>query len=369
MKKREVVTIKMDSVSENEEFARVAVAVFLSRMDPTLEEIEDVKTAVSEAVTNAVIHGYQGGEGTITLEVSVEEDVLTVLVQDEGVGIRDVAKAMEPMYTTAPDGERSGMGFSFMEAFMDQVEVVSAPGSGTTDTMEYIRRAHQGDKEARDALVTENMGLIWSIVRRFAGRGYDLEDLFQIGSIGLMKAIDKFDLSMDVKLSTYAVPMITGEIRRFLRDDGMIKVSRPLKELAAKTGAARERLEFSLGREPTIEELAREVGASREEVAASLEAGAEVESIYRPVGRDDENGGCLMDRIAEKNSENDRVLNRMVLTALLKDLGEQEQQIILKRYFENKTQTVIASELGISQVQVSRLEKKILRQLRERMLE
>ena len=139
-----------------------------------------------------------------------------------------------------------------------------------TDTMEYIRRAHQGDKEARDALVTENMGLIWSIVRRFAGRGYDLEDLFQIGSIGLMKAIDKFDLSMDVKLSTYAVPMITGEIRRFLRDDGMIKVSRPLKELAAKTGAARERLEFSLGREPTIEELAREVGASREEVAACL---------------------------------------------------------------------------------------------------
>lgn len=163
--------------------------------------------------------------------------------------------------------------------------------------------------------------------------------------------------------------MITGEIRRFLRDDGMIKVSRPLKELAAKTGAARERLEFSLGREPTIEELAREVGASREEVAASLEAGAEVESIYRPVGRDEENGGCLMDRIAEKNSENDQVLNRMVLTALLKDLGEQEQQIILKRYFENKTQTVIASELGISQVQVSRLEKKILRQLRERMLE
>ena len=203
-----------------------------------------------------------------------------------------------------------------------------------TDNMEYIRRAHQGDKEARDALVTENMGLIWSIVRRFAGRGYELEDLFQIGSIGLMKAIDKFDLSMDVKLSTYAVPMITGEIRRFLRDDGMIKVSRSLKENAA-----------------------------------SLEAGAEVESIYRPVGRDDENGGCLMDRIAEKNSENDRVLNRMVLTALLKDLGEQEQQIILKRYFENKTQTVIASELGISQVQVSRLEKKILRQLRERMLE
>ena len=237
-----------------------------------------------------------------------------------------------------------------------------------TDTMEYIRRAHQGDKEARDALVTENMGLIWSIVRRFAGRGCELEDLFQIGSIGLLKAIDKFDLSMDVKLSTYAVPMITGEIRRFLRDDGIIKVSRPLKELSVKIGAAREKLEFALGREPTIEELAKEVGASREEVAASLEAGAEVESIYRPMSKDDEGGGCLIDKIAENNSENDRVLNRMVLTELLKGLNEQEQQIIVSRYFENKTQTVIANDLGISQVQVSRLEKKILKELRAKLL-
>ena len=234
------------------------------------------------------------------------------------------------------------------------------------DTMEYIKRAHQGDKEARDRLVTENMGLIWSIVRRFAGRGYDLEDLFQIGSIGLMKAIDKFDLTMEVKLSTYAVPMITGEIRRFLRDDGMIKVSRPLKELAMKAGAARERLEFSLGREPTIEEIAAEVGVSREEVAASLEAGAEVESIYRPVNREDESGGCLIDRIAEKESENETLLNRMVLTDLLRGLNPQEQQIIRERYFENKTQTVIANGLGISQVQVSRLEKKILKELREK---
>jgi len=170
------------------------------------------------------------------------------------------------------------------------------------DTTEYIRRAHQGDKEARDYLITENVGLIWSIVRRFTGRGYDSEDLFQIGSIGLMKAIDKFDLSMEVKLSTYAVPMITGEIRRFLRDDGMIKVSRPLKELAFRASMARERLEFSMGREPTIDEIASEVGASREEVAASMAAGAEVESIYRPISQEGE-GGCLIDRIAEEESE------------------------------------------------------------------
>lgn len=135
MKKREVMTMKMDSLSENEEFARVVVAVFASRLDPTVEEIDDIKTAVSEAVTNAVIHGYQNGEGTITLEAAAEENVLTVTVQDDGVGIPDVERAMEPMYTTAPDGERSGMGFSFMEAFMDQVEVISALGKGTTVIM------------------------------------------------------------------------------------------------------------------------------------------------------------------------------------------------------------------------------------------
>lgn len=237
------------------------------------------------------------------------------------------------------------------------------------DTMEYIKRAHGGDKMARDMLVTENMGLIWSIVRRFSNRGYDPEDLFQIGSIGLMKAIDKFDLEMDVKFSTYAVPMITGEIRRFLRDDGMIKVSRPLKELAMKAGMARERLEYAMGREPTIDEIANEVGASREEVAASLEAGAEVESIYRPLGNDDGSGGCLMDKLLGNHLEDEALLNRMVLKEVLKELNPQEQRIIFARYFENKTQTVIASHLGISQVQVSRMEKKILLELRKKLNE
>ncbi|MBQ2426641.1 MAG: SigB/SigF/SigG family RNA polymerase sigma factor [Lachnospiraceae bacterium] len=237
------------------------------------------------------------------------------------------------------------------------------------DTMEYIKRAHGGDKMARDMLVTENMGLIWSIVRRFSNRGYDPEDLFQIGSIGLMKAIDKFDLEMDVKFSTYAVPMITGEIRRFLRDDGMIKVSRPLKELAMKAGMARERLEYAMGREPTIDEIANEVGASREEVAASLEAGAEVESIYRPLGNDDGSGGCLMDKLLGNHLEDEALLNRMVLKEVLKELNPQEQRIIFARYFENKTQTVIASHLGISQVQVSRMEKRILLELRKKLNE
>ncbi len=236
------------------------------------------------------------------------------------------------------------------------------------DTMEYIRRAHQGDKEARDALVTENMGLIWSIVRRFSGRGYEPEDLFQIGSIGLIKAIDHFDLGKEVKLSTYAVPMITGEIRRFLRDDGMIKVSRPLKELSIKAKTAREKLQYALGREPTIEEVAGEIGASREEVAASIEAGAEVESIYRPINREDEGNGCLMEQIPVEDLEGERLLDRMVLAELIRSLNETERRIIIGRYFENKTQTAIAKELAISQVQVSRLEKKILLQLRQKLV-
>lgn len=135
MEQREFMSMKMDSLSQNEEFARVVVAVFASRLDPTLEELDDIKTAVSEAVTNAVIHGYQNGKGIITLSAAAEENVLTVTVEDDGVGIADVEQAMEPMFTTVPGGERSGMGFSFMEAFMDQVEVISAPGKGTTVTM------------------------------------------------------------------------------------------------------------------------------------------------------------------------------------------------------------------------------------------
>ena len=234
------------------------------------------------------------------------------------------------------------------------------------ETMRLIEMAHEGDKEARDRLVTENMGLIWSIVRRFTGRGYDPEDLFQIGSIGLMKAIDKFDMSFEVKFSTYAVPMITGEIKRFLRDDGMIKVSRSIKEMGTRVKCVREALNFTLGREPTIEEIAGEIGASKEEVAASIEAGAEVESLYRTVNKNDENSILLIDKIEEENSAQEELLNRMVLRELLTELSDRDREIIVRRYYYNETQSQIATRLGISQVQVSRLEKKILKQMREK---
>ena len=228
------------------------------------------------------------------------------------------------------------------------------------ETLKMIELAHQGDKAARDRLVTDNLGLVWSIVKRFAGRGYEQEDLFQIGSIGLLKAIDKFDLQYQVRFSTYAVPMITGEIRRFLRDDGMIKVSRSLKELAVKVFSLKEQLTDNYGREPTVEEIAKELGVSSEEVAASLEAGAQIESIYRPLSATEGEKGVLMDKLEEK------LLNRLTLEKLMKDLGEQEKELILRRYFYGQTQTETAKALKVSQVQISRLEKKCLKELRKR---
>lgn len=235
------------------------------------------------------------------------------------------------------------------------------------DTIKLIRMAHDGDKEARESLVMNNVGLVWSIVRHFSGRGYDLEDLFQIGSIGLLKAIDKFNLDFDVKFSTYAVPMITGEIKRFLRDDGMIKVSRSIKELGMRVRSARERMSYELGREPNLEELAAAVGASREEVAASMEAAAEVESIYKAVGSGDDQNLCLLDKIQDEDEAEERLMNQMILKELLLKLPEKDRDIIIRRYYDNQTQSQIAADLNISQVQVSRLEKKILRQMREYM--
>lgn len=233
------------------------------------------------------------------------------------------------------------------------------------ETTRLIRLAHEGDQKARDQLVMDNVGLVWSIVRRFAGRGHELEDLYQIGCIGLIKAIDKFNLEFDVKFSTYAVPMITGEIKRFLRDDGMIKVSRSLKELGMRVSSIREKMIWELGREPGLEELALRAGVSREEVAASMEASVEVESIYRTVGSGEDQNLRLLDKLPDEREQQEELLNKMVLKQLLEQLSQKDREIIMRRYFENQTQSQIAADLNISQVQVSRLEKKILRKMRE----
>ena len=231
-------------------------------------------------------------------------------------------------------------------------------------TIALIRRAHDGDKAAREQLVEENVGLVWCIVKRFHSRGAEMEDLFQIGSIGLLKAIDKFDISFDVKFSTYAVPMISGEIKRFLRDDGMIKVSRSLKELSYKSLQAREKLNARLGREPTVEELSEELGVDKEELVQAMEASSEVDSLYRPVRQKEDSEIQLMDKIEEKEKREDKILDRMVLKQLLETLNAEERRLIYLRYFADRTQTDVGKILGISQVQVSRMEKRILENLR-----
>lgn len=235
------------------------------------------------------------------------------------------------------------------------------------DTIELIKLSKEGDKEARDRVVTENVGLVWSIVRRFANRGHEMEDLFQIGSIGLIKAIDKFDASYEVKFSTYAVPMITGEIKRFLRDDGMIKVSRSLKETATKIRMVRERYGNAYGREPTIEEIEDELNIARDEVVMALETGAEVESLYKTIYQGDGSPIYLIDKLAETKDESENLVDRLALKEIIASLDEKEQEIIRLRYFKDRTQTDIAKELGISQVQVSRMEKRILKIMREKL--
>lgn len=235
------------------------------------------------------------------------------------------------------------------------------------DTLELIKLSQEGDKAARDRVVMENVGLVWSIVRRFANRGHEMEDLFQIGSIGLIKAIDKFDYSFEVKFSTYAVPMITGEIKRFLRDDGMIKVSRSLKETATKIRAVREQFGNKYGREPTLEEIEEELNIARDEIVMALDTGAEVESLYKTIYQGDGNPIYLIDKLIETNDESEKLVDKLALREVIATLNEKEQEIIRLRYFKDRTQTDIAKELGISQVQVSRMEKRILKILREKM--
>ena len=232
-------------------------------------------------------------------------------------------------------------------------------------TIALIRKSHEGDKEARERLVEENVGLVWCVVKRFCGRGTEAEDLFQIGSIGLLKAIDKFDLSYDVKFSTYAVPMISGEIKRFLRDDGMIKVSRSLKELSYRSIRAREKLTDRLGREPTLEEMSAELGVDKEEIVQAMEAGGEVESLYRPIHQKEGSEIRLLDRLEEKDQREEKILDRMVLRQMLETLDSKERQLIYLRYFADKTQADVGKIIGISQVQVSRMEKRIIENLRK----
>lgn len=234
------------------------------------------------------------------------------------------------------------------------------------ETIELIQLAQSGDKLARDQVIQNNMGLVYSIVSRYVGRGYDNEELSQIGSIGLIKAVDKFDTSFEVKFSTYAVPMISGEIKRFLRDDGMVKVSRSIKENGWKIKRAADQLSQQLDREPSIEELAAATEIAVEDIVIALEANSEVESLHRTVSFADGKEVSLEDKIQEKSDWNEKLLNQMLIEELMRGLDEKEKKLIHMRYYEDKTQREVAESMGVSQVQVSRWEKKILQCLRKK---
>ena len=227
-------------------------------------------------------------------------------------------------------------------------------------TVALIEKSHMGDKLAREQLVEENTGLIWCVVKKFYGRGVEAEDLFQIGSIGLLKAIERFDKSYQVKFSTYAVPMILGEIKRFLRDDGMIKVSRSFKELAYKAIRAKEKYLEKNGIEPDIFQLAEILQVEKEELAAALDSVNEVESLHKPVYQSDGKEITLSDQISTEVSEQERIVDRMFIADIMRGLKKEERQLIYLRYFAEKTQRETGEIMHISQVQVSRMEKRIL---------
>jgi RNA polymerase sporulation-specific sigma factor len=234
------------------------------------------------------------------------------------------------------------------------------------EVKELILSSQNGNHDARDRLMNHNIRLVWSVVQRFLGRGHDAEDLFQIGSIGLLKAIDKFDLSYDVKFSTYAVPMIIGEIQRFLRDDGMVKVSRSLKEVATKVRKMKDELSKKLNRIPTLKEVADELCITPEEIVFAQEANRSPTSIHETVYENDGDPITLMDQIADEPDIT--WFDKLALKEAIEHLSEREQLIVYLRYYKDQTQADVAKRLGISQVQVSRLEKKIISQMKTYLL-
>ncbi len=228
------------------------------------------------------------------------------------------------------------------------------------NNIEDIIEAQNGNQEKMTKLVEENNGLIWSIVKRFKDRGYELEDLYQIGSIGFIKSIKRFDTSFEVKLSTYAVPYILGEIKRFIRDDGSVKVSRSIKELAGKIKDIQSKYLKETGEEINITEIAKQLKMPKEEIAVALDSLKPTISIYDDSYTNDEGGISFLDTLSTNVDEAETLTNKLTIKEIITNLEQREKEIILLRYYKNKTQTEVAKILGISQVQVSRIEKKIL---------
>ena len=232
---------------------------------------------------------------------------------------------------------------------------------GEKEKMDLLRKAQAGDKQARDALICGNLRLVLSVIQRFSGRGESMDDLFQVGVIGLIKAIDHFNTELNVKFSTYAVPMCVGEVRRFLRDDNPVRVSRSMRDTAYKAIYAKETMMKQGMREPTLQEIATEIGIPKEDIVYALDAIQNPMSLYEPVFSDNGDTLYVMDQISDKKNREDRWVEEISLSEAMKRLGVREYEIISLRFFEGKTQMEVADLIGISQAQVSRLEKNALR--------
>lgn len=248
-------------------------------------------------------------------------------------------------------------------------EVLKKEHYDYNDNNILIEMAKDGNKEALNKVIEINIPLVSSISKKFLNRGYEYEDIFQIGSIGLIKAVNNFDTSFNVKFSTYAVPMIIGEIKRFLRDDGIIKVSRNVKTTARKLHYDREYLTKKLDREPTLEELSKYSGIDKEEIIFAVESANNLQYLYDTIHQDDGAPVLLIDKLSETGEDDSNMINRIALKEALKDLDVKARQIIMLRYFKDKTQVEVAKMLGISQVQVSRIEKKVLKKMKEILIE
>ncbi len=247
------------------------------------------------------------------------------------------------------------------------VNTASLKVLGDEEKRELLKRARGGDEEARQELIHGNLRLVLSIIQRFTGRRENLDDLFQVGCIGLVKAVDNFNVEMDVKFSTYAVPMIIGEIRRYLRDNNAIRISRSVRDLAYRALQVREELFLQKESEPTVDEIAARLGEKRELVLHAMEAIIEPISLYEPVYNDNGDALYLMDQLSDSSGGDEMWLENIVLREAMKQLSERERRIINLRFYRNKTQMEIAEEIGISQAQVSRLEKGALSKMRKQL--
>ena len=245
------------------------------------------------------------------------------------------------------------------------VNTANLPLYKEAEMTEMLKKIKAGDKETRDEFIKGNLRLVLSVIQRFSGRGENPDDLFQVGCIGLIKALDNFDMSHGVKFSTYAVPMIIGEVRRYLRDNNAIRVSRSLRDLAYKALQGREVLSRSLQREPTIAEIAEELGVERQEVVLALESIQEPISLYEPVFHDDGDAIYVMDQVSDTKNTDARWIENIALSEAMKKLTPRERKILNMRFFEGKTQMEVAEEISISQAQVSRLEKNALKYMRK----